>query len=67
MTIVFAKKSFTVSMRSILKGSSNMAESPFFASVKEHRLVRRYSRRTVESYLHWIKRYILFRGKTLLI
>lgn len=41
-----------------------MAESPFLASVKEHRLVRRYSRRTVESYLHWIKRYILFHGKT---
>ena len=40
-----------------------MAESPFLGSIKEYMLVRRYSRRTVESYLHWIKRYILFHGK----
>tara|TARA_R110002124_G_C8879078_1_gene508300 strand:- start:190 stop:1152 length:963 start_codon:yes stop_codon:yes gene_type:complete len=40
-----------------------MAESPFLGSIKEYMLVRRYSRRTVQSYLHWIKRYILFHGK----
>jgi hypothetical protein len=40
-----------------------MAESPSLGSIKEYMLVRRYSRRTVESYLHWIKRYILFHGK----
>jgi len=40
-----------------------MAESPFLGSIKEYMLVRRYSRRTVGSYLHWIKRYILFHGK----
>jgi hypothetical protein len=26
-------------------------------------LVRRYSRRTVDSYLHWIRCYIIFSGK----
>ncbi|WP_297186413.1 phage integrase N-terminal SAM-like domain-containing protein [uncultured Porticoccus sp.] len=31
--------------------------------MKEYMLVRRYSRRTVESYPRWIKRYILFHGK----
>ena len=40
-----------------------MADSPFLGSLREFMLVRRYSRRTVESYLHWIKRYIVFHGK----
>jgi len=40
-----------------------VADSPFLGSIREYMLVRRYSRRTIDSYLHWIKRYILFHGK----
>lgn len=37
--------------------------SPFLRSVEEHMRVRRYSRRTVNAYLYWIKGYIIFNGK----
>ncbi|WP_317933275.1 phage integrase N-terminal SAM-like domain-containing protein [Halioxenophilus sp. WMMB6] len=40
-----------------------MSASPFLQNIREHMLVERYSRRTVDSYLHWIKRYILFCNK----
>lgn len=38
--------------------------SPFLRSLKGHMLVRRYSLRTIKSYLYWVKCYILFSGKT---
>ena len=37
--------------------------SPFLRAVKEHMLVNRYSLRTIDSYLHWIKYFILFHQK----
>jgi integron integrase len=40
-----------------------MKSSPFLCSLSEFMLVRRYSRRTVDSYLHWIRCYIIFSGK----
>ncbi len=40
-----------------------MKPSPFLCAVEEHMLVRRYSRRTVGSYLYWIKYFILHHGK----
>src|SRR5690606_36080319 len=40
-----------------------MAASPFLQSIREFMLVRRYSRRTVDSYLHWIRLFILYHGK----
>lgn len=40
-----------------------MAGSPFLTSLRDFMTVRRYSRRTIESYLHWIKYFILFHGK----
>lgn len=40
-----------------------MAGSPFLRSIQEHMLVRRYSRRTIKSYLYWIRYYIVFHGK----
>lgn len=40
-----------------------MAKSPFLESVARFMQVRSYSRRTIDSYLHWIKYFILFCGK----
>lgn len=37
--------------------------SPFLESLRRHMLVRRYSRRTVDSYLYWTRYYILFSAK----
>jgi len=40
-----------------------MAKSPFLQSVDDLMRVHRYSRRTIDSYLYWIKFFILFNGK----
>lgn len=40
-----------------------MANSPFLAAVRDFMTVRRYSRRTIDSYVYWIKYFILFHGK----
>lgn len=40
-----------------------MSSSPFLRSIREHMLVRRYSRRTISSYLYWIKYFIVFHNK----
>lgn len=40
-----------------------MTSSPFLTSLAEHMTVRRYSRRTITTYLHWIKCFILFHQK----
>lgn len=40
-----------------------MSQSPFLTSIREYMLVRRYSLRTIESYVYWIKYFILFHGK----
>ena len=40
-----------------------MSASPFLNSIREFMLVRRYSRRTIKSYLYWIKYFIIFSGK----
>lgn len=40
-----------------------MGASPFLSTLREFMLVRRYSLRTIESYLHWIKCFILYHGK----
>jgi len=40
-----------------------MAKSPFLQSVEDYMRVQRYSRRTIETYLYWIKFFILFSGK----
>ncbi len=40
-----------------------MGNSPFLASVREYMLVRNYSRRTIDSYLYWVKYFILFSDK----
>ncbi len=37
-------------------------KSQFLLSLKEHMLTRHYSNKTIESYLFWIKRYIVFHG-----
>ena len=37
-----------------------MSSSPFIQSIHDFMCVRRYSRRTVDSYLHWIRAYIRF-------
>jgi hypothetical protein len=39
-----------------------MAASPFLTALRESMMVRRYSRRTIDSYLHWIKALILKQG-----
>jgi integron integrase len=40
-----------------------MGKSPFLESISDFMLTRRYSKRTVETYLTWIKAYIIFHGK----
>jgi integron integrase len=40
-----------------------MSSSPFLDSIQKYMLVRRYSRRTVGSYLYWIKYFIVFHDK----
>lgn len=40
-----------------------MAGSPFLGALRDFMAVRRYSPRTVDSYLHWIKYFILFHNK----
>ncbi|KEA62813.1 Integron integrase IntI4 [Marinobacterium lacunae] len=40
-----------------------MARSPFLKSVEDFMRVQRYSRRTIDSYLYWIRLFILFCGK----
>ena len=40
-----------------------MTRSPFLQSVESFMLSKRYSRRTVETYLYWIKYFILFNDK----
>lgn len=37
--------------------------SPFLNSIREFMMVRRYSSRTIKSYLYWIKYFIVFNGK----
>jgi len=40
-----------------------MAKSPFLKSVEDYMWAHRYSRRTIDAYLYWIKSFILFSGK----
>lgn len=40
-----------------------MSSSPFLESIREFMLVRRYSRRTIDTYLYWIKYFIIFNNK----
>jgi len=40
-----------------------MSSSPLLWSVRDFMLVRRYSKRTIDSYLYWIKYFILFHKK----
>jgi integrase len=40
-----------------------MSSSPFLRSIRDYMRVRRYSIRTIRSYLYWIKYFIVFNGK----
>ncbi|MGJ8619503.1 MAG: integron integrase [Methylophilaceae bacterium] len=40
-----------------------MKKSPFLQSIREYMMVRRYSKRTIDSYLVWIRAYINFHAK----
>ena len=40
-----------------------MAKSEFLEYIREYMYSRRYSKRTIETYIHWIKAYIVFNGK----
>lgn len=40
-----------------------MGQSPFLQSIESFMRVRRYSRRTITSYLYWIKYFIVFNNK----
>ena len=37
--------------------------SPFLQSVSNFMAVRRYSKRTIKSYLYWMRHFIVFRDK----
>lgn len=48
----------------IYRGQYHMASSsPFLESVRNKIRLKHYSIRTEESYVQWVKRYILFHGK----
>ena len=38
-------------------------QSPFLASISRYMAVRRYSKRTIESHLYWIRYFIIFNKK----
>jgi integrase len=40
-----------------------MSKSPFLTDIAHKMRVMRYAKRTIETYLHWIKAFILFNGK----
>ena len=40
-----------------------MRHSPFLQKVSDEMMRRRYTRRTIETYIHWIRRFILFHQK----
>ncbi|MCK5819684.1 MAG: phage integrase N-terminal SAM-like domain-containing protein [Psychromonas sp.] len=40
-----------------------MPTSPFLTSIYDYMLTRHYAKRTIETYLYWIYRYILFNHK----
>lgn len=40
-----------------------MTQSPFLKSIKDFMMVRNYSLRTIDSYIYWIKYFIVFNGK----
>ncbi|AFI83753.1 integron integrase [Methylophaga nitratireducenticrescens] len=40
-----------------------MTQSPFLKSIADFMMVRNYSRRTIDSYVYWIKYFIVFNGK----
>lgn len=40
-----------------------MPPSPFLEDLRRHLLVRHYSKRTIDSYLYWIRYYIRYNGK----
>jgi hypothetical protein len=37
--------------------------SPFLQSISEHMIVRRYSKRTIKTYIYWIKYFIIYHEK----
>ena len=43
--------------------SSTPSPSPFLESISRFMAVRRYSKRTIETYLYWIKSFIIFHNK----
>lgn len=40
-----------------------MPPSPFMQALREHMLTRRYGKRTVDTYLYWVRYYIRYHGK----
>ena len=40
-----------------------MYTSPFLSGIYDEMIRRRYAKRTIETYLHWIKGYIVFHNK----
>jgi integron integrase len=40
-----------------------MYKSPFLSGIYDEMMRRRYAKRTIETYLHWIKNYIVFHNK----
>lgn len=40
-----------------------MQKSPFLSSISDEMMRRRYAKRTIETYLHWIKGFIVFHNK----
>ena len=40
-----------------------MGHSPFLQKVNDEMMRRRYAKRTIQTYIHWIKRFILFHQK----
>jgi hypothetical protein len=57
---LIARQIYTKFIGNRRKRANSMGKSPFLESISDFMLTRRYSKRTVETYLTWIKAYIIF-------
>ena len=46
-----------------MSSASTVTGSPFLQSVREALVLRHYSARTVETYIAWVRRFVLFHGR----
>ena len=63
LTLGFILYGHTVSYTWSLDMDCHRSSSPLLDSVREAVRIRHYSYRTEKTYVHWVKRFVLFHGK----